>query len=429
MSKIRGWLGRIFEENDQIVDDQGKPVSSVPVAGKKPLDLKKILMVVVGCFAVGGLLLNIVGSYGDSSEKQSAPAVGKDAKTTGGGADVHTEQAHTQQEADKIAKNNLKDLADGKGAGKNKDRNAQEDDGAQHSGSHVGGGNAAGNSVRARRLSLDRERDQAKTIVVDFTRQAGAPSGTDSSKDGSATPAAAVHSMAPESRLGGDRPKPIDLSEDAEKQPSEKKKEILTKEDKYSGSLYPVYEGTYLEVVVLNRINGDAAGPVVCMLSSDYYWKDQALLIPKGTKLIGDVRSVSQQDQSRLYVAFHLMRMPDGFKVNLDQFKGLSQIGDVGLRDQVNRHLMMAFGASLAIGAVGGLSQIGSGYGTFGYDPGTAIRMGIGQQMGQESIRILDRFLNRLPTIVIREGYPARIYISSDLNVPAYGNHDMGANL
>ena len=53
--------------------------------------------------------------------------------------------------------------------------------------------------------------------------------------------------------------------------------------------------------------------------------------------------------------------MPDGYSVNLDQFKGMNQIGDTGLRDQVNNHYLRIFGASLAVGAIGGIAEAGTG--------------------------------------------------------------------
>lgn len=429
MNRIRGFFSRFVQEDDQIVDDTGQPLPSVS-PNKKPLDIRKILLFALFAFAVAGLAINWIGSTGEPETKDTASANEKTSHTTGNGSDVSREQTLEKTDSDKIAKGKLQELADGKNGGNHKGETSNDEAGktGRHS-SYLGSRGDSQDSPRARRLALEKERDKAKTIVVDFTREMQKPQASESNTEANWVSAPAQRELRAQNRNTDDRPKPIDISDDSEKQPSEAKKKMLPDTDKYTGQLYPIYEGTYLEVVVLNRINGDAAGPVVCMVTTDIYTKDQTLLIPQGTKLIGDVRSVSQQDQSRLYAAFHLMRMPDGFKVNLDQFKGLSQIGDVGLRDQVNRHLLQAFGASLAIGAIGGLSQIGGGYSGFGYDPSTAIRTGISQQMGQESIHILNRFLNRLPTLVIREGYRARIYIDSDLMVPAYGNHDMEPNL
>ncbi len=162
------------------------------------------------------------------------------------------------------------------------------------------------------------------------------------------------------------------------------------------------------------------------MLTTDVWSHDhQQLLIPQGTRCLGTVSAVNGAAQQRLFVAFHRCIMPDGYSLDLDKFPGLNQIGEVGLRDLVNHHYFQIFGASLAIGAVGGLAQIGNGYSNFGYDPSVSIRNGVSQQMGQESMQILDRFLNQLPTFIVRERSRVRIYLSGDLEVPAYKNHDL----
>ena len=85
--------------------------------------------------------------------------------------------------------------------------------------------------------------------------------------------------------------------------------------------------------------------------------------------------------------------MPDGYSVPLDQFKGLNQIGDTGLRDQVNNHYLRIFGASLALGALGAVAEAGTGSALTA--SGTDVmRQGLGQSMAQSSARILDRFLD-----------------------------------
>ena len=200
--------------------------------------------------------------------------------------------------------------------------------------------------------------------------------------------------------------------------------------DRYNGKLYRIFEGTVLETVLTNRINGAFAGPIDTMLTTDVWSHDhQQLLVPQGTRCLGTVSAVNGTGQQRLFVAFHRCIMPDGYSLDLDKFPGLNQIGETGLRDIVNHHYFQIFGASLAIGAIGGLAQIGNGYSSFGYDPSTAIRNGISQQMGQESMQILDRFLNQLPTFVVRERSRVRIYLSGDLEVPAYDAHQVDPTL
>lgn len=200
--------------------------------------------------------------------------------------------------------------------------------------------------------------------------------------------------------------------------------------DHYSGKLYRIFEGTVLETVLTNRINGAFAGPIDTMLTTDVWSHDhQQLLIPQGSRCLGTVSSVNGAAQQRLFVAFHRCIMPDGYSLDLDKFPGLNQIGETGLRDLVNHHYFQIFGASLAIGAIGGVAQIGNSYSSVGYDPSVAIRNGISQQMGQESMQILDRFLGQLPTFIVRERSRVRTYLSGDLEVPAYNAHQVAPAL
>ena len=60
--------------------------------------------------------------------------------------------------------------------------------------------------------------------------------------------------------------------------------------DAYGGKLYRVFEGTVLEGIITNHVDGGMAGPVLLMLTTDYYSHDrQNLLLPQGTRLIGAV--------------------------------------------------------------------------------------------------------------------------------------------
>jgi type IV secretory pathway VirB10-like protein len=196
-----------------------------------------------------------------------------------------------------------------------------------------------------------------------------------------------------------------------------------------AGKNYVVFEGSILEAVLINRLEGQFAGPVECLLTTDVYSHDrQHLLIPAGTKAIGETRKVENSGQTRLAVVFHRLLMPDGYSVNLDQFKGLDQIGDTGLRDQVNNHYLRIFGVSLAIGALGALAEAGTNSGLV-TSSSDLMRQGFAQSTAQSSAQILDKFLNILPTVTIREGHRVKIYLSGDLALPDYINHKMPSDL
>ena len=200
-------------------------------------------------------------------------------------------------------------------------------------------------------------------------------------------------------------------------------------ENRAAGKTYVLFEGTILETVLINRLDGQFSGPVECLLSSAVYSNDrQHLLIPAGSKLLGETRKVDTFGQSRLAVVFHRVLMPDGYSVSLDQFKGLNQTGDTGLRDEVNNHYLKIFGVSLAIGALGALAEAGTS-GGLNASSSDSMRQGFAASTAQSSAQILDKFLNVMPTVTIREGHRVKVYLSGDLALPDYNNHSMPSDL
>jgi len=191
------------------------------------------------------------------------------------------------------------------------------------------------------------------------------------------------------------------------------------------GQPFVVFEGTTIDTVLTNRLDGEFAGPVKVMVSNPIYSHDgQHVLIPEGTFLLGDTQKVSGFGQKRLAVTFHRLLMPDGYSVDLDQFHGLDQIGDTGLKDKVNSHYLQIFGTSIALGVIAGAAEAttNGGYNQSGSE---TYRQGIASSLSQSSANVLDRFINIPPTITIREGYRIKVYLTQDMLLPAYENHVM----
>jgi type IV secretion system protein VirB10 len=191
------------------------------------------------------------------------------------------------------------------------------------------------------------------------------------------------------------------------------------------GQPFVIFEGTTINTVLTNRLDGEFAGAVKVMVSNPVYSHDgQHVLIPEGSFILGEVQKVAGFGQKRLAVTFHRLLMPDGYSVDLDQFHGLDQIGDSGLKDKVNNHYLQVFGASIALGVIAGAAEAttNNGYNETGSD---AYRLGIASSLSQSSANVLDRFINIPPTITIREGHRIKVYITQDMLLPAYENHDM----
>ena len=190
-----------------------------------------------------------------------------------------------------------------------------------------------------------------------------------------------------------------------------------------AGPLHRILEGTFIDAVLTNRLDGSEAAPVNCLVTNSLYsHSGRHVVIPAGARVLGETKPVRALGETRLAVSFHRLVMPDGRTYRLDDFMGLNQIGDAGLRDRVNHHYLATFGAAAAVGLITGLSQylgnvaLGAGDG----NRTVVIAGGVGDAASQAAVQVMNRFLNRLPTVTIREGHRVKVYVTSDLELPAY---------
>ena len=190
-----------------------------------------------------------------------------------------------------------------------------------------------------------------------------------------------------------------------------------------AGPVHRLLEGTVIDTVLTNRLDGAHAAPVNCLVTNPVYSQSgQQVVIPAGSRVLGEAKPVQSVGESRLAVAFHRLILPDGRTVSLDQFAGLNQRGDAGLSDQVDRHYWSTFGAAAAVGLISGLGQaLGTvGVGQASGDRTVVIAGGVGNATSEATAQVMSHFLNRLPTITIREGHRVKVYLTGDLELPAY---------
>jgi len=197
--------------------------------------------------------------------------------------------------------------------------------------------------------------------------------------------------------------------------------------DSATGQPYLIYEGSVLDTVLMNRLDGDAVGPVKVLVSNPLYSHDrQHVIIPDGTVVLGEAKKIGAAgfgQQRRMAVVFHRLIMPDGYSVDLDQFHGLDQIGEEGLKDKVNNHYLQIFGTSIALGVIAGAGELTQGGGTITTSGSQAFTNGAAASVSQSATTILDRFMQIPPTITIREGHRLKVYFTQDMLLPAYSNH------
>ena len=175
--------------------------------------------------------------------------------------------------------------------------------------------------------------------------------------------------------------------------------------------------GQFIEAVLITQIRGDSPGPAIARASTPFWSRDrQRILIPRGARFVGRAQAVQSWEQARLGVTFDRLIF-DGYNLRMP-FAGLSQAGEAGLKDQVKRHYLATFGAAGAVGVISGLTLRNTQSYGFNVPAGQAARLEAGRSLGESTSAIMERYLNRLPTIIIRAGHRIRIYFVSDLLVP-----------
>lgn len=263
----------------------------------------------------------------------------------------------------------------------------------------------------ARKQSL-----QSSTLAVDFS--------TEEAKQESAKQPVATEAKR---EVAEQKPASDDEEDTDDTTPAKKDKYAF---DKYAGQLYRVFEGTVFETILTNRLEGEYTGPVNVMVTTDYWSQNrQKLLVPRGTRFLGVSKKVSSNNQQRLAITFRRMIMPDGYSVDLEKFQGLDQQGAAGIAGKVNHHYAKLFGISAALGAISGLAQIGNSTTSFGYSPTVSVRNGVSQRMGEEAQEVFSQALNRMPSITVKEGSRVRIWITQDIELPSYDNHQVPSDL
>ena len=295
--------------------------------------------------------------------------------------------------------------------------------------------NASQSHAEARQRQLAREKQQqdavnSDTVAIDFGRPGGGTTASASAlaerqQDVAQASGEELRTQQPAAGLANATPRPTPTQSTAVNKTDPMAPYPF---DDYQGKLFHVFEGTVLEGVVTNHIDGGFNGPILVMLTTDYYSHDhQQLLMPQGTRLIGTVQSVGSQGQRKLMVTFHRAVCPDGFSLDFDKYMGLDPIGTTGLASHVDNHLLSSFAAAAAIGGLGGLAQIGNTASVL--SPSAEVRDGISSQTSQEAEQILNHFLNRLPVITLKEGSRARVYIGRDILIPSYADHRVDPTL
>lgn len=178
--------------------------------------------------------------------------------------------------------------------------------------------------------------------------------------------------------------------------------------------------GAVISAALLTGIRSDLPGQITAQVTENIYDSPtgRILLVPQGTRVIGQYDNNVQFGQSRVLLVWNRMIFPNGRSIVLERQPGADAEGYAGLQDSVDYHwwdlakaaglsTLLSIGAELAVDDDDRLLR--------------AIRSGGQDTFNQAGQDIVRRQLNIAPTLTIRPGFPVRVIVTRDIVLEPYG--------
>ena len=178
--------------------------------------------------------------------------------------------------------------------------------------------------------------------------------------------------------------------------------------------------GAVISAALITGIRSDLPGQVTAQVTENIYDSPtgRILLVPQGTRIIGQYDNNVQFGQSRVLLVWNRLIFPNGRSIVLERQPGADAEGYAGLQDGVDYHwwdlakaaglsTLLSIGAELATNDDDRLIQ--------------AIRNGGQDTINDAGQQIVRRQLNIAPTLTIRPGFPVRVIVTRDLVLEPYG--------
>ena len=108
-------------------------------------------------------------------------------------------------------------------------------------------------------------------------------------------------------------------------------------------------KGSFLNCVLETAIDSTLPGFATCVIGTDIYGADgRVVLLERGSRLIGELRTDVRAGQTRVMVIWNEARTPTGVVVNL-MSPATDALGRSGVPGQIDRHTAERFGAAVML--------------------------------------------------------------------------------
>lgn len=145
------------------------------------------------------------------------------------------------------------------------------------------------------------------------------------------------------------------------------------------------------------------------------------LLIPQGTRIIGEYDSKISYGQERALIVWTRLIFPNGDSINLEGMPGVDLRGYAGLTGKVNNHYVRLLTGVVLGSVLGAASQIAVGpAGVQNPNFEQLAVAGAAQNINDAGQQITRKNLNMQPTIEIHPGQKFNVFVTKDLILRPY---------
>jgi type IV secretory pathway VirB10-like protein len=185
-------------------------------------------------------------------------------------------------------------------------------------------------------------------------------------------------------------------------------------------SPYDIKAGTVIPATMVTGTSSDLPGQIIGQVAEHIH--DTAtgrfILIPQGSKLIGDYDNAVTTGQERVLIAWTRIILPDASSIDLGKMPGADQSGLSGLHDKVNTHFWKMVSSALMLSVLSAgvqISQGGQNPGNNGLNAQQSIAAGLGQQFGELGQTLAERNSRIQPTLEVRPGMAFTVMVTRDM--------------
>jgi type IV secretion system protein VirB10 len=174
-----------------------------------------------------------------------------------------------------------------------------------------------------------------------------------------------------------------------------------------------VPQGFVIPAVLETAIDSDLPGSVRAVVSRDVRGFDGTqVLIPRGSKLIGQYKSAAAIGQTRAFVVWSRIITPTGVSIDVGS-PATDRLGRGGLEGKADTHFFQRFGSSILLSVIsGGIDAVASRNG------GTTNALVIGSPTQAQNVAsiALQKQIDIPTTIKVAQGAPVQVSVARDLD-------------